>query len=297
MISEDWLLQAAILLCVNIAATCPAGHLKLVRLVQPVCLKILQSPQVGDKLRGNTILLLANLSMTVLNELRELQVANVLLQLVENCAISEQGKSVAESVIIFLHGEEKSTQVDILMDRSVVTNYCIPIMAHTLKGSEFRGMFPHLLYSAKLFQVLSRCRHYAERLVQDPHKVVHLLLRAVNPNGPPPRVETDYEGRRLVLEALWSLARFKLWPAENDEESMKFIETDKGLKQLRADRHIGIRTAAAGIYAQLHSDLVLEMLMVGKRLEADGWLPPGFWKHRIASLLYPFLADAQPGQA
>ena len=33
------------------------------------------------------------------------------------------------SVIIFLHGEEKSTQVDILMDRSVVTNYCIPIMA------------------------------------------------------------------------------------------------------------------------------------------------------------------------
>ena len=24
---------------------------------------------------------------------------------------------------------------------------------------------------------------------------------------------------------------------------------------------------------------------------------PRFWKHRIASILYPFLADAQPGQA
>jgi len=293
MICEDWLLQAAILLCVNIAATCPAGHLKLVRLVQPVCLKILQSPQVGDKLRGNTILLLANLSMTVLSELRELQVANVLLQLVADRNISEQGKSVAESVIIFLHGEEKSTQVDILMDRSVVSNYCIPIMAHTLKGTEFRGMFPHLLYSAKLFQVLSRCRHYAEQLLKDPPRVVNLLLKAVNPNGPPPRVETDYEGRRLVLEALWSLARFKLWPLENDEESRKFIESDKGLKQLREDRHVGIRTAAAGIHAQLHCNSVLEMLLVGKRVEADGWIPPGFWRFRIASLVYPFLADTK----
>eukprot|EP00913_Durusdinium_trenchii_P032980 g30875.t1 len=291
MISEDWLLQAAILLCVNIAATCPAGHMKLVRLawgperdgdggrkdvcVQPVCLKILQSPQVGDKLRGNTILLLANLSMTVLNQLRELQVAKVLLQLVENRSISEQGKSVAESVIIFLHGEEQCPQVDLLMERSVVSNYCIPIMAHTLKGTEFRGMFPHLLYSAKLFQVLSRCRVYAEKLLKEQDRVVPLLLRAVNPNGPPPRVETDYEGRRLVLEALWSLAKFKLWPAEKDEESRRFIE--KGLAQLKEDRQVGIRAAAAGIDAQLHSELVLEMLTVGKRLEADGWLPPSFW--------------------
>ena len=38
----------------------------------------------------------ANLSMTVLNELRELQVAKVLLQLVADRNISEQGKSVAE---------------------------------------------------------------------------------------------------------------------------------------------------------------------------------------------------------
>lgn len=289
MISEDWLLQAAILLCVNIAATCPAGHMKLVRLVQPVCLKILQSPQVGDKLRGNTILLLANLSMTVLNQLRELQVAKVLLQLVENRSISEQGKSVAESVIIFLHGEEQCPQVDLLMERSVVSNYCIPIMAHTLKGTEFRGMFPHLLYSAKLFQVLSRCRVYAEKLLKEQDRVVPLLLRAVNPNGPPPRVETDYEGRRLVLEALWSLAKFKLWPAEKDEESRRFIE--KGLAQLKEDRQVGIRAAAAGIDAQLHSELVLEMLTVGKRLEADGWLPPSFWKYRIASQLYPFLSS------
>lgn len=117
-------------------------------------------------------------------------------------------------------------------------------------------MFPHLLYSAKLFQVLSRparlrgrtplspaarCRIYAEKLLFEPQRaqtshasqgsteVIPLLLRAVNPNGPPPRaripalrsarreVETDYEGRRLVLEALWSLARFRLWPDETDE--------------------------------------------------------------------------------
>ncbi|CAJ1404794.1 unnamed protein product [Effrenium voratum] len=287
MISEDWLLQAAILLCVNIAATCPAGHMKLVRLVQPVCLKILQSPQVGDKLRGNTILLLANLSMTVLSELRELQVADALLRLVSDHRISDQGKSVAESVIIFLHGEAKCRQVDLLMGRDVVGQYCIPIMAHTLKSTEFRGMFPHLLYSAKLFQVLSRCRVYAEELLRD-GRAMPLLLRAVNPRAPPPRVETDYEGRRLVLEALWSFARFRLWPAEEDaDDSQKFIE--KGLPLVMEDRHVGIRSAAVGIYAQLHWVRVLEMLAVGKRLEAEGFLPPGFWRHRIASQLFPFL--------
>ena len=32
---------------------------------------------------------------------------------------------------------------------------------------------------------------------------------------------------------------------------------------------------ASGIYAQLHSDSVLDMLLVGRRVEENSWLPPG----------------------
>eukprot|EP00931_Biecheleriopsis_adriatica_P017278 TRINITY_DN12436_c0_g1_i1.p1 TRINITY_DN12436_c0_g1~~TRINITY_DN12436_c0_g1_i1.p1 ORF type:complete len:477 (+),score=98.63 TRINITY_DN12436_c0_g1_i1:128-1432(+) len=283
---EDLLLGAAILLCVNIAATCSSGHLKLVRLVQPVCLKILQSQSVGDKLRGNTILLLANLSMTVLNELRELHVGDVLLSLVLAQNISSTEKSVAESVIIYLHGEQKSSQVDQLMARGIVDKYCVPIMLHTLRGTEFRGMFPHLLYSAKLFQVLAKCRDYAEALTSDP-RVVPLLLHSVTPNGEIPRVETDYEGRRLVLEALLSFARFGLWPRPDDEISQTFVAT--ALPQLLCDDQAGIRAAAAGIQAHLSKPRVVQMLLIGSRLEKRRLVPCGFWQDKILSWIFPCL--------
>eukprot|EP00933_Yihiella_yeosuensis_P068400 TRINITY_DN7397_c0_g5_i1.p1 TRINITY_DN7397_c0_g5~~TRINITY_DN7397_c0_g5_i1.p1 ORF type:complete len:450 (-),score=54.39 TRINITY_DN7397_c0_g5_i1:112-1461(-) len=288
-LAEDSLLHAAILLCVNIAATCPSGHILLVSLVQPVCLQILQSPEVTDKLRGNTILLLANLSMTVLHELRTLGVADVLLDLIDKKEISDHGKSVAESVIIFLHGEKSCPEVDRLIDRGVVENYIVPIMVKTLNGKAFRGMFPHLLYSARLFQVLCQSREYSEALLEN-RKVVPLLLKALKPGGPPPRVETDYEGRRLVLEALLSLAEFGLWPEVGDEESEAFLR--ENLPTLCQDCHPGIRAYAAGIWAHFNKECVLGMMKVGKRLETEGRVPHGLWRCKIAAMLFPTLIVA-----
>lgn len=283
------LLDAAILLCVNIAATCPSGHARLVPLVQPVCLQILRNSRVSDKLRGNTILLLANLSMTVRQELRSLQVAKVLLDLVEADHVPATGKSVAESVIIFLHGDRRCYEVDRLIEAGIVSEYCVPIMELTLRGKEFRGMYPHLLYSARLFQMLAQSWEYAEALVKD-HRVVPLLLEANRAVGRPHRVETDFEGRSLVLEALLSLARFKLWPRPGDEVSATFLEHD--LPKLLGEDHVLIRRAATDLWALLNPCCVLELLLVGHRLEADGWLPCGLWKRKVAACLYPFLAGA-----
>jgi len=199
-------LDAALLLCANIAATCPSGHSQLVPLVRPICLKIIKSPTVSDKLRGNTILLLANLSMTVGPELRALRVADALLELIVERRASVSGRSVAESVIIFLHGHEPCQEIDTLMNLNVISQYIVPIMERTIKGDEFRGMYPHLLYSARLFQVLAQCRRYAEALVANP-QVIPMLLHVSREPERPLRVESDLEGRRLALEALWSLAR------------------------------------------------------------------------------------------
>merc|ERR1719408_881334 len=63
------LLEAAILLCVNIASGCPSCHTRLMPLVRHVCLQTIKTPKASRDLRSSTILLLANLSMTVSQEL------------------------------------------------------------------------------------------------------------------------------------------------------------------------------------------------------------------------------------
>merc|ERR1719356_986126 len=64
--------RSIISLCANIVSVCQAGHLKLVPLVVPVFLPIIRDPGASDRLLSSTILLLANLSMTVSKELRDL---------------------------------------------------------------------------------------------------------------------------------------------------------------------------------------------------------------------------------
>mmetsp|Transcript_54303 Transcript_54303/g.117495 ORF Transcript_54303/g.117495 Transcript_54303/m.117495 type:complete len:458 (+) Transcript_54303:44-1417(+) len=292
------LLDAAILLCVNIAATCPAGHVRLVPLVWPVCVQIIKHPTASDKLRGNTILLLANLSTTVSQELRSLHVGDVLLDLVLDPDVPETRKSVAESVIIFLHGHQRCREIDRLMEADVVGNYCVPILELALSCEDFRGMYPHLMYSARLFQVLGQSREYAETLVA--HKrVVPLLLRANRRREGPVLVESDLDGRRLALEALTSFVRFRLWPRaascdggdetlEEDSDTLSFIAHD--LPPLLADSHKGIRWAAVELWARLNVGEVITHLLLGRHAEVYFGLPPGLWQRKVLGFLFPFLS-------
>eukprot|EP00405_Crypthecodinium_cohnii_P033270 CAMPEP_0206533372 /NCGR_PEP_ID=MMETSP0325_2-20121206/4916_1 /ASSEMBLY_ACC=CAM_ASM_000347 /TAXON_ID=2866 /ORGANISM="Crypthecodinium cohnii, Strain Seligo" /LENGTH=191 /DNA_ID=CAMNT_0054029983 /DNA_START=127 /DNA_END=699 /DNA_ORIENTATION=+ len=84
-------------------------------------------------------------------------------------------------------------------------------MQRTIEGEHFRGMYPHLMYSARLFEVLTRCPEYAEVLAGN-SKVIPMLLHVAAECDRPLRVESDHEGRRLALEALRHLAQWKLWP-------------------------------------------------------------------------------------
>mmetsp|Transcript_53102 Transcript_53102/g.170101 ORF Transcript_53102/g.170101 Transcript_53102/m.170101 type:complete len:497 (-) Transcript_53102:11-1501(-) len=288
----DWdhlpLLESAVLLCTNIAAVCPAGHRLLVPLVQPVCLLIIKSPRASEELRGNTITLLANLSMTVAAELRALRVADVLLALALDGGSAEWGRSVAESVVVYLHGERKCQEVDRLMSADLVGGYCVPLMERTLRGGEFRGMYPYLMYSARVFQVLAQSREYAQALVAD-KRVVPLLLEATQYRREGPvRMESDLEGRRLALEALSALARHGLWPSA--ASSVASASLAKRLPPLLADEHPGIRSSAVKLWACFQARTVLLVLLVGRRLEVELQLPPGFWRLNFIPYLFPFLA-------
>lgn len=280
------LLEAAVLLCVNIAAMCPAGHATLIPLVRPVCVRIIRNPKAPDKLRGNTITLLANLSMTVGPELRSLCVVQDLLDLILENKVSGRGRSVAESVIIFLHGDTKSDEVDKLMSLNVVGEYCVPLMELTLRGDEFRGMYPYLMYSARVFYMLAQSREYAEALVSD-ERVVPLLLQANRHRVGPMQVESDLEGRRLALEAICSLTRLRLWPRESDVASLAILKAD--LPELLCDEHSGIRASAVALWARLNVRYVIERLLVGHRLETAGIFPATFWSSKVLSFLFPFL--------
>eukprot|EP00928_Gymnodinium_smaydae_P073215 TRINITY_DN56451_c0_g1_i1.p1 TRINITY_DN56451_c0_g1~~TRINITY_DN56451_c0_g1_i1.p1 ORF type:complete len:479 (+),score=95.77 TRINITY_DN56451_c0_g1_i1:69-1439(+) len=279
------LLEAAVLLCVNIAAMCPDGHRLLVPLVQQVCVQIIRSPRAPEELRGNAITLLANLSTTVAEELRAVRVADVLLRLVADANVPGPGRSVAESVIIYLHGNQKCDEIDQLMAMDVVGNYCVPLMESTLKGEEFRGMYPHLVYSARLFQVLAQSPEYATEMLSN-QQVVPLLLRVSRlPDEGPGKVESDLEGRRLSLETLRSLARLRLWPDEAEQESWDFCHRD--LPDLLDHGHVGIRASASGLWATLHMSFMYFLMFVGRELEQQGRATQHLWKEKVLQFLFP----------
>merc|ERR1719350_580809 len=313
------LLETSILLCVNLSASGLSSHKRLIPLVKPVCLKILRSMEVTDRLRGNTILLLANLSMTVSIELRALGVGTALLDLVRGNRVSKDGKSVAESVIIFLHGHEKCAEIDALMEREVVEKYCVPILQHALEGTQFRCVYPYLLYSAKLFKVLARTREYAEALVAE-EEAIRLLLRANHREHGPRRLASDIEGRSFALEALTSFARFGLWPSAEvfaEEEAVHINASDSwdpdeqllqrseprgvvaisraflrdDLPVLLEDDSCAIRRASIGLWGTLNSDDVVRSLIVGRWLEDRLRVPQNIWRWKVLSYIYPFLED------
>merc|ERR1719464_301666 len=128
--------------------------------------------------------------MTVAAELRALRVADVLLSLVLDEGAGEWGRSVAESVIIYLHGESKCEEVDRLMSAGVISKYCVPLMECTLRGGEFHGMHPYLVYSARVFQVLAQSREYAKALVAD-GRVFPLLQEAAHCANSPMNMDSD----------------------------------------------------------------------------------------------------------
>lgn len=276
------LLSAAVSLCANVVATCPEGHEQILSLVPTLFLPMMGDPDASDRLVGNTILLLANLSLTCKPQLREMRVADVLLDILLCGDASETRKSVAESVMIILLGDTKCEEIDRLMEANVIEDYCIPILVQAVKNEEFRGMYPHLVYSARLFDALAQCRKYAQALVA--HSMVpRELLNACRSQDGLRQLESHDEGRRLAIEALRSFARFKLWPTNVEDE----LELKGWLALLGEDAHAGVRESAAGLWALVNSEQALCILLVGNRLESTLQLRAPLWKERVVPFLFP----------
>lgn len=289
------LARAFVSLCANIVAACPASHARIIPLVRPVLLPIACDPSSSDRLLGSTILLLANLSVTIRHDLKALPVAGVLLDLVLDEHVPDCRKSVAESVIIFLMGHSRCQEIDRLIDVNVIQYYCLPILEHALRGTAFRGMYPHLVYSARLFQVLAQSRTYAEALLAQ-EDVVPTLLRACQRQEV--HLETDHEGRRLALEALHSFATLGLWPPEPAlAPGGNMAEVMSTLVLLLEDEQVEVRSAAAALWAILNKSHVRLLLGIGGRIEAAGQLPPQFWRTSVVSFLFPCVGDRPSGSA
>lgn len=295
-LSQDNLdhLNTAILLCANIAASCPSSHLCLLPLVQPMCLRLISpspSTVTNDKLRGDAILLLANLSLTVGDELRELGVSEMLLNAVLDSTISSLGKSVSESVVVFLHDGRKCAEIDRLIETDVISDYCVPLMQQTLNGHPFRGMYPALVYSARLFWMLARTPEYA-RTLADNRQAVQLLLEATQPQEATLAASCDLEGRLLALEALRALCSLGLWPPSDTSGTChRFIQQE--LPALMSNDHQGIRASAAGIWVMLNPEPVEQLLIIGGRLDGKGDLPLLLWRRIVLAFLFPSLAGEQ----
>eukprot|EP00928_Gymnodinium_smaydae_P073160 TRINITY_DN56404_c0_g1_i1.p1 TRINITY_DN56404_c0_g1~~TRINITY_DN56404_c0_g1_i1.p1 ORF type:complete len:433 (-),score=28.33 TRINITY_DN56404_c0_g1_i1:48-1286(-) len=289
MWEQSDLLHSAVTLCMNLAATRHEGHGLIVPLVQPVCLQIIRSDRCMHELRGNAITLLANLSMTVSSELRSLRVANVLLDLLTGPPTSDIAKSVAESVVIYLHGHEACHEVDSLMTMNVVEDYIAPLMASTLRAQEFRGMYPYLVYTARVFQILTRTREYAEALMAH-DMILPLLLEVFEDDSQSVSwpVESDLEGRCMILEALAWIAHYKLWP-RTDPRCKKFV--DQQLPKLCQACNSDVRASAAHLWANLNVSHIISCLLIANRQDFAMGIHQGFWKERILTYNYPFLAS------
>jgi len=287
-------IQPFISLCANIVATCPAEHEHILALVGPVFLPIISDPHTSDSLMSHTILLLANLSLTVSHELRGLGVVDALLALVTDPFILDARKGVAESVIILVRGHEGGCEVDQLIERNVIKDYCLPILESALAGSSFRGMYPHLVYSMQLFDVLLRSRRYAETITQH-EEAVPLLLQASQHCDNLAWLQSDNEGRRLALRCLRRQVSFGLWPGDAElagnrastpvhaAASQTFIT--KSLPLILSDNDVRVRSAAASLWAALNPEWLRLMRLVGRRLEAEGRMPWPLWQRFLFALL------------
>ena len=94
--------------------------------VKPSCVEIIRSPQSSTLLRRQIILLLANVSRTASQDLRDLGAAEVLLdlKLQNNAKRNDRNNTlgIAKSVIIYLHGDRTCRIVDKLMQLDVVNH-------------------------------------------------------------------------------------------------------------------------------------------------------------------------------
>lgn len=277
------LLDAVVLLCSNVAAMCPSTHTLLLDVVQPVCVRIVTSPQANDHLRANTIVLLANLSLTLPSELRALGVADVLLELV--VSKSESPISVAESIIIFLHGHEKCEMIDTLMKLEVIDTYCVPLLRATLNNQMFRSMFPYLLYSVRVFRVLASSAEYAQALAFN-EEVIPLLIKSCVYHRSCGQMESNFEGAALALQTLRLFVKFGFWPRDQEEaDHVDFLLNS--LPSLCDDSHAGVRAAAVALWSQLHPGRVVFLQLVGMHTD----FPQTLWKRKILTFLYPLLCE------
>mmetsp|Transcript_58909 Transcript_58909/g.137673 ORF Transcript_58909/g.137673 Transcript_58909/m.137673 type:complete len:435 (+) Transcript_58909:109-1413(+) len=286
------IMRSFICLCANIVATCPSGHSHVLPLVSSIFLPLIRDREVPDGVLGSTVLLLANLAVLASDELRMLCAVDVLLELVLNHHATGRRKSVAESVIIFLQGHRQCEEMGLLLSLDTVRDYCIPILDCALKGKGFRGMYPHLHYSVRLFHTLANTREYAEVLVQEP-AVVPLLWKATAPRSQRLRLESDDEGRSLAIQALLRLYRFALLSDALPDASSEWQPSGKVqdcVGQLLADDDARVRASAASMWAFHNQQHVVNLFMVGGRLEAAGSLTENLWTREVLSWICPSLA-------
>jgi len=291
------IMRSFICLCANIVATCPSGHAHILPLVSSIFLPLIRDREVPDAVLGSTVLLLANLAVLASDELRMLCAVDVLLELALDHHATGRRKSVAESVIIFLQGHRQCEEMGLLLSLDTVRDYCIPILDCALRGKGFRGMYPHLHYSVRLFHTLANTREYAVVLVQEP-AVVPLLWKATAQRSQRLRLESDDEGRSLAIQALLRLYRFGLLAHAQDDASSKWqpageVQVMERVEELLADDDARVRASAASMWAFHNQQHVVNLFIVGIRLEAAGSLTDNLWTREVLSWICPSLAAAR----
>lgn len=269
--STTELVGAGIMLTANLAAVC--SDRRLLCMVRHLILEALRRQEHLAAMA----LLSANLASTLASELRELGVAEALLDAV---ARDVPGRSVAESVVVYLQDGRECSEVDALIKMGLVPNYCVPLMQATLCGTEFRGMYPFRMYTSRLFLLLSKCRAYAEALAED-DRALSLLLQACQRESVQGFDSTVLEGRVLALRSIGHLTSFGLWPGTPAEAE---------ILPCLSDGSSAVRAAASALWARLHKEDVWGLLLVAARMDRAMAVPPVFWREQILSYLYPSLS-------
>merc|ERR1712222_172946 len=100
-----------------------------------------------------------------------------------------------------------------------------------------------------------------------------------------------------ALETLRSLARFRLWPGNDENSNLDkvthaFLSCD--LPLLREEGNPGIRASAANLWGRLHPPYIMMLLLIGLRIQRKVRLPTAIWRDKILSFVFPCLgADVQ----